>query len=655
MILVEVSSRIPCPMTLEQRYFQSNLLPELVSATLGAILWLLVLAPRAESELSGLVAVAAIAALLRVAAWGLWLVLRGPERLVQPFNIAFGRWARAWLALSAILTPLFAAALAFVTLDFAGLYIIVQSLLIGLAGAPAAILWARPRSRLSLRDAGLPIELGEVRDLATFKSALLCGALVFSLSFNIGLACTEQTARTAAAQTLDERAAALRSQPWKQITEEAPSWSNLAIASSSADGRWQDPRGAASVLALFEPSKSLLPLHAAGLACRVLDSVSADGASRPASLLMMQPAPSPCVRIALGSGLAALSLAALFALWLSDQARIQRDTRARLLAAFQALGRGELDTEPALAADGEAEGEAVFQSHRDYLRSLHQGLEALARGSQELPSSLEGPGFLALRKLLDRTRQAVEALDRESTSFDELGKDVLTKASKTEKEALRQSKRFEQLGEMATKLSQDATRLSSSGQELYDSARKSDDTARALIASVSELHTKTTRIRDVIAGIERISKQSRMLALNIEIESRKGITHAADKGFTAIAAETRRLSDEVHSATVVATALLAEIDLAVAKTRDAVEGNKSLVGSTLVIAQEITRTSHEQTKASRAMNSRIKKTSEDIEGSAEAVQAVRQNIEQLTQRSKVLVQALQPLRGEAFARPRKDS
>ncbi|HET9593959.1 MAG TPA: methyl-accepting chemotaxis protein, partial [Anaeromyxobacteraceae bacterium] len=116
----------------------------------------------------------------------------------------------------------------------------------------------------------------------------------------------------------------------------------------------------------------------------------------------------------------------------------------------------------------------------------------------------------------------------------------------------------------------------SSLQALMDSMGRVHRNAADVDEAISKLSRRVERIGTVVEVIDEIADRSDLLALNAALEGAKA--GEAGRGFSIVAAEMRRLAENVLESTKEIKNLIAEIREATHAAKDASDGNKKVAG-----------------------------------------------------------------------------
>lgn len=256
------------------------------------------------------------------------------------------------------------------------------------------------------------------------------------------------------------------------------------------------------------------------------------------------------------------------------------------------------------------------------LRRLASTMRASARDTTTLSAQITTASE-SVAAAAQQTAVTSSALSKESSLMARTIKEIADDASKLEEisaslrgraqENLRRERRLRTLAQ------ENRERLDESSRAL--GLLTSD--ARASAESIEALATAVDEIRAFLTLVQKISRQSKLLALNAAMEAARAGEHG--HGFAVVASEVRRLASSSADAAQRTTSLVQEMVDSVAQSREATSRTVATVEQAL-----------EATRAGRQSLSRVEEGTvegEDLSGRIEkAVREANELISQMTQR-----------------------
>lgn len=172
-----------------------------------------------------------------------------------------------------------------------------------------------------------------------------------------------------------------------------------------------------------------------------------------------------------------------------------------------------------------------------------------ASGLSELSSELVESNALSTKKMDEIAVSAFQQLN------------LIRKNEELIGTVSRSSARINEISEETYSLSQQTQDSASTGSEMAESAQELMQTAssqiRDAVRNMKGFHLGLRRIGDLVKRINNIAEQTHILAINATIEAKRA--GEAGIGFSVIANEVRRLSDDVRSFSSEITGLSTEI------------------------------------------------------------------------------------------------
>lgn len=193
-----------------------------------------------------------------------------------------------------------------------------------------------------------------------------------------------------------------------------------------------------------------------------------------------------------------------------------------------------------------------------------------------------------------------------------------------------------EVAEQSEQISQDGQRDVASATDEMDRLKEK---VELIATKILDLTERTQQIGEIIASVNEIAEQSKLLALNASIEAAKAGEHG--RGFAVVALEIRTLAEQSKQATKQVRSILSEIQKASHSaalvteegSRAAVDGNEKVrkIGERLgQLAYVISQT----TRASRQISAAMKQQSTGLEQIAGAMR----QINRATQETKLSAQ-----------------
>ncbi len=259
--------------------------------------------------------------------------------------------------------------------------------------------------------------------------------------------------------------------------------------------------------------------------------------------------------------------------------RIARHLGA-MTSTFQKMSEGDLSQEPLDLESGDEIGQlaSAFNALLSQMRELSEHARAISQGNLNRP--LEGKGDLAIA-FGDMTHSIIE-LTAKFTELSELidtrTADILTTAKQQESGAAQQAATVSEItatmeelaatarqiannSENVTKAAEQAANMVTDGRQSLSSFVQSmtsiENGNRTINDNILRLNRQVQQIRGVVELINDIADRSDLLALNAALEGTKA--GDAGKGFLLVAAEMRRLAENVFQSTAEIKQLIGEV------------------------------------------------------------------------------------------------
>jgi len=170
---------------------------------------------------------------------------------------------------------------------------------------------------------------------------------------------------------------------------------------------------------------------------------------------------------------------------------------------------------------------------------------------------------LALNELEGDTTEILSATKRQIMSANEQDS-VVTETTATVNEVRATVTETAERAEGVAETAQNAAEISRRGDEAVDATISGMDVIRRRVEDIADniliLSEHTQQIGEIIATVNNLADQSRMLALNASVEAARAGEEG--KGFAVVAMEVRNLADQNRDATVQVREILGEIQRA---------------------------------------------------------------------------------------------
>lgn len=177
------------------------------------------------------------------------------------------------------------------------------------------------------------------------------------------------------------------------------------------------------------------------------------------------------------------------------------------------------------------------------LRTIADRAKEIARG--DLTSNVEGDGELttAFNQMVDGLKELVQEITQTALHISTAAEEILAVLRDQELAASHQASSVEETQRTMDSLLTSAKKISESAQSVFKSAEKTQDNNQNIASRITELRSHTERISEILEVIKSIADRSDLLALNASLEGMRA--GEAGKGFTLVAAEMRRLAENI--------------------------------------------------------------------------------------------------------------
>ncbi|RLB56260.1 MAG: hypothetical protein DRI34_09400 [Deltaproteobacteria bacterium] len=279
----------------------------------------------------------------------------------------------------------------------------------------------------------------------------------------------------------------------------------------------------------------------------------------------------------LGIGLVTLLAGILLAFAIGH--RISRPL-VRMTSTFKRMAEGDLNQQPVRESGADEIGflARAFNELLQQLKDLSQLAQAISQG--DLTHTIKTKGDLAdaFRRMTASIVEITSSFNQMAARMDSRISEILTTAKEQEAGAAQQAaavtevtSTMEELAATARQISQNAESVTSSAEEASRAVTDGREALFAFVKSMNSIETGNKTISDNIVGLNRhvqqirgiidiindIADRSDLLALNAALEGTKA--GEAGKGFLLVAAEMRRLSENVFNSTAEIKQLITEV------------------------------------------------------------------------------------------------
>lgn len=216
--------------------------------------------------------------------------------------------------------------------------------------------------------------------------------------------------------------------------------------------------------------------------------------------------------------------------------------RRRLTIQARLIARDQLNS-PLLDQKIPGELGEAFENMVVNLRAMAQRAIDISGG--DLTSTIDGQGELSdsFNQMVDWLRGLVEQISGTAIHISTAAEQILAVLREQESAANHQAASVDETQRTMETLLSSAKKIAENAQHVFKSAEKTQDNNRTVGERIAELKNHTERITEILENITRIADRSDLLALNASLEGMRA--GEAGKGFTLVAAEMRRLAENI--------------------------------------------------------------------------------------------------------------
>lgn len=309
--------------------------------------------------------------------------------------------------------------------------------------------------------------------------------------------------------------------------------------------------------------------------------------------------------------------------------------RRRLTIQARMISRDQLNS-PLLSQKipgelGEAFGQMVLN-----LRVMAQRAIDISGG--DLTTTIKGQGELtnSFNQMVDWLRGLVEEISGTAIHISTAAEQILAVLREQESAANHQAASVEETQRTMETLLASAKKIAENAQHVFKSAEKTQGNNRTVSERITELKNHTERISEILENIKRIADRSDLLALNASLEGMRA--GEAGKGFTLVAAEMRRLAENITGSVSDIKGLVVDIGESSVATAMATDQGTRLSENTTDNALKITLITQQQKSGTEQVTQSMDELSclinQDVAGT-----------QQVTMAASELVKLAESLRG----------
>jgi methyl-accepting chemotaxis protein len=196
-------------------------------------------------------------------------------------------------------------------------------------------------------------------------------------------------------------------------------------------------------------------------------------------------------------------------------------------------------------------------------------------------------------------------------------------------------------------LFESAREIATQSSEVLGNAERTVHGSQQIGTRIDELNGYSEKVGEVLAAIMSIADRADLLALNASLEG----TRAGDvgKGFTLVAAEMRRLAENVMASATEIRSLMKEMNQASHSAVQASQGGITLSDATTGSARAIARLTQQQRESTQQVIASMTQMEEMLRVNMDAVQRSTQSAQQLVGLAQRLLITVDPKNAKARA------
>jgi methyl-accepting chemotaxis protein len=224
-------------------------------------------------------------------------------------------------------------------------------------------------------------------------------------------------------------------------------------------------------------------------------------------------------------------------------------------------------------------------------------------------------------------RATVQDISRASHSLSTIGTKLLDASQAMTASSGEQARTIDEVSLVMEELNKGIEHVSQSMDRIRLSADQNQQSAELSMTRISQLSEQLETTQELLKSIRKISRQSRMLALNASIESARAGT--AGDSFGVVALETRRLSEEIDASAQKISELLEKMERAGDLTELTAKENKNFAVSMAEMAQDISAVAWQQQQSTQQITERVRRASDSVTETVQASEESCQDAEEL--------------------------
>ncbi|HUP90905.1 MAG TPA: methyl-accepting chemotaxis protein [Solimonas sp.] len=319
--------------------------------------------------------------------------------------------------------------------------------------------------------------------------------------------------------------------------------------------------------------------------------------------------------------LVTLALAAFFLRWF---AQALARPLARLGAAAEGIGRGDLDTRIDLVANNE-------------LGALAANFNRMGQALSTLVSDVQKSGI----QVASSVNQIAATAKQQQATAQEMAATTMEIGATSKEISVTARGLVRSVGEVSVVADQSAT-LATSGQagltRMEETMRLVVESAGTINAKLAVLNDKASNISQVVTTITKVSDQTNLLSLNAAIEAEKAGEYG--RGFSVVATEIRRLADQTAVATYDIEQMVKDIQSAVSAGVMGMDKFSEEVRRGMNEVQQVGGQLSQIITQVQALAPRFEAVSEGIQAQSTGAEQITQALAQLNEAAQQTVESL---------------